>query len=107
MRPVVATHPALTADVVRRLLAAGADHDTIVDHLVSTGVWSTSGANEIVRFLNEGPDELLANRELVPAAPVEQRARRALGPRPLRQTSGPELAETLATRPDPSPRIRP
>jgi hypothetical protein len=88
MRPVVATHQALTADEVRRLLAAGADHDKIVEHLVGTGIWSSSGANEIVRFLDEGPDELLANHELVPAAPLEKRARRALGPRPLRQKSG-------------------
>jgi hypothetical protein len=107
MRPVVATHPALTADEVRRLLAAGADHEKIVEHLVGTGIWSSSGASEIVRFLNEGPDELLGNHDLVPGAPLEQRARRALGPQPLRQKSGPELAEALATRPPSSPTIRP
>jgi hypothetical protein len=107
MRPVVATHHALTADEVRRLLAAGADHDDIVEHLVSTGVWSSSGANEIVRFLNEGPDELLANHEFVPAAHLEKRARRTLAPQPLRQKSGPDLAEALATRPHSTRNIRP
>ena len=78
MRSGVATVQALTADEVRRLLAAGADHTEIIEDLVSTGIWSTSGANEIVRFLNEGPDELLANHEPITAGPLEERARHTL-----------------------------
>jgi hypothetical protein len=68
----------LTADDVRRLLAAGAEHSLIVEHLVSSGIWSPSGANEIVRFLNEGPDELLGRHELVPAGHLEKQARNTL-----------------------------
>jgi hypothetical protein len=75
----VATHRTLTANDVRRLLAAGAEHTQIVEHLVNSGIWSPSGANEIVRFLDEGPDELLANHEPVTAAPLEKRARHTLG----------------------------
>jgi hypothetical protein len=68
----------LTLNDVRRLLDAGADHSDIAEYLVNSGIWSTNGANEIIRFLTRGPDELLARHWTPPAAHLEKRARHTL-----------------------------
>lgn len=72
--------PTLTAHDVRRLLDAGTDHSDIVTYLVKSGIWSTNGANEIVRFLTQGPDELLASHVPPPDGRLERRARHRLSP---------------------------
>jgi hypothetical protein len=68
----------LTADDVRWLLGAGADRSQIEKYLVSSGIWSTTGACEIVRFLADGPDDLLAQTKPVSDWQAERRARRRL-----------------------------
>ena len=68
----------LTPTDVRRLLDTGADPTTIAVQLVASGVWSTNGADEIIRFLTAGPDALLARQLPALDRRLERHARRAL-----------------------------
>lgn len=66
----------LTAMDVQEMLDSGSRRSEVVARLVETGIWSDAGAQEIVRFLTEGPDELLARnhtfRDRKPAAQSTQ-----------------------------------
>lgn len=57
------SQPRMTAADVRKLLDRGAHPSDVVAQLVEAGIWSDAGAKEIVRFLTDGPDELLSRTE--------------------------------------------
>jgi len=56
----VATKTAPTAADVCTMLNTGIEERELVRRLTASGVWSKSGAAEIIRFMTDGPDPLLA-----------------------------------------------
>jgi hypothetical protein len=71
----MSSHTSLTEWEVLNMLELGVEHGVIIERLVETGDWSTSGANEIVRFMTRGPDPLMNAHVPLP------RPRRARDPR--------------------------
>ena len=69
--------PAMTAPIVRDMLDRGVSQARIVAELESTGVWSPSGAREIVKFMATGPDTLLTHHLRLVRPPLRRRLGRA------------------------------